>query len=37
RGDGRDIIPRAVMLLVGNGFLLMYAFSIETIYAMFLK
>lgn len=34
---GRDVIPRAVMLLVGNGFLLMYAFSIETIYAMFLK
>lgn len=32
-----DAIPRAVMLLVGNGFLLMYAFSIETIYAMFLK
>ncbi|CAN0542296.1 unnamed protein product, partial [Ectocarpus sp. 12 AP-2014] len=32
-----DVIPRAVMLLVGNGFLLMYAFSIETIYAMFLK
>lgn len=33
----QDMIPRAVMLLVGNGFLLMYAFSIETIYAMFLK
>ena len=32
-----EVIPRAVMLLVGNGFLLMYAFSIETIYAMFLK
>lgn len=32
-----DAIPRAIMLLVGNGFLLMYAFSIETIYAMFLK
>lgn len=36
-GARRDVIPRAVMLLVGNGFLLMYAFSIETIYAMFLK
>lgn len=35
--DGLELIPRAVMLLVGNGFLLMYAFSIETIYAMFLK
>lgn len=34
---GMELIPRAVMLLVGNGFLLMYAFSIETIYAMFLK
>lgn len=36
-GAVREVIPRAVMLLVGNGFLLMYAFSIETIYAMFLK
>lgn len=36
RGAG-EVIPRAVLLLVGNGFLLMYAFSIETIYAMFLK
>ncbi|CAN0004245.1 unnamed protein product, partial [Choristocarpus tenellus] len=33
----RETIPRSVMMLVGNGFLLMYAFSIETIYAMFLK
>lgn len=37
RGAVEELIPRAVMLLVGNGFLLMYAFSIETIYAMFLK
>ena len=37
RSVGKDVIPRAVMLLIGNGFLLMYAFSIETIYAMFLK
>lgn len=36
-GAGEELIPRAVMLLVGNGFLLMYAFSIETIYAVFLK
>eukprot|EP00903_Cladosiphon_okamuranus_P015364 g14190.t1 len=36
-GAVQEVIPRAVMLLVGNGFLLMYAFSIETIYAMFLK
>lgn len=37
RSVAAEVIPRAVMLLVGNGFLLMYAFSIETIYAMFLK
>lgn len=36
-GVAEQLIPRAVLLLVGNGFLLMYAFSIETIYAMFLK
>ncbi|KAG5188576.1 major facilitator superfamily domain-containing protein [Tribonema minus] len=33
----RDIIPPEVLLLAMNGFLLVYAFSIETIYAMFMK
>ncbi|CAN0385386.1 unnamed protein product, partial [Discosporangium mesarthrocarpum] len=32
-----EAIPKSVLMLVGNGFLLMYAFSIETVYAMFLK
>ncbi|CAM9646203.1 unnamed protein product, partial [Chrysoparadoxa australica] len=40
-GEGEEVekvpIPRPVLLLVMNGFLLMYAFSIETVYAMFLK
>mmetsp|Transcript_16133 Transcript_16133/g.21038 ORF Transcript_16133/g.21038 Transcript_16133/m.21038 type:complete len:665 (+) Transcript_16133:68-2062(+) len=33
----RDPLPLAISLLTCNGFLLMYAFSIETVYAMFIK
>lgn len=32
-----ETLPTAVLLLVVNGFLLMYAFSTETIYAVLLK
>jgi DHA1 family tetracycline resistance protein-like MFS transporter len=32
-----EAIPLPIMLLVFNGFLLMYAFSIESVYAMFIK
>lgn len=36
-GRGLTLPPLPVRLLVLNGFLLMYAFSVETVYAMFIK